>query len=176
MACDLCDNRQFGVPGQGPHNADIVIIGEAPGENENKTGNPFVGRAGKILNDMLVEAGISRGDCYVTNMVKCWPGPGNPDPTPDQIEACRPWLDQQLELIQPRGILTFGKYSTGKFIDVTGTNMGRIQGSIRQAWWEPDKPVYIMPIYHPAYLGRNPAERPTSQEHLNKFKEIVYGF
>lgn len=174
-ACNLCDNRAFGVPGEGPTDADIMIIGEAPGEQENSTGRPFYGRSGQLLTKLLNNAGISRADCYITNMVKCWPGKGNPDPPQYAIDACKHWLDEQLELIQPKGIITLGKYSTGKFINMDGLTMGRLQGAVRKAFWAPDKPVFIMPLYHPAYLLRNNQEQPITQAHLDKFKELIYG-
>lgn len=173
--CNLCHNRAFSVPGEGPLDADIVIIGEAPGAQENSTGRPFLGRSGQKLNQMLAAAGISRADCYVTNMVKCWPGQGNPDPPQQALEACEHWLDSQLELIRPRGIITLGKYSTSKFMSMDGTSMGRLQGAVRKAYWSADEPVFIMPLYHPSYLLRNPQEAPITQAHLDKFKEFIYG-
>jgi len=173
--CNLCNHRSFGVPGEGPANADIMIIGEAPGAQENASGKPFYGRSGQILNQMLVAASISRADCYVTNMVKCWPGEGNPDPPQYALDACEHWLDEQLELIKPKGIITLGKFSTSKFINMDGLTMGRLQGVVRQGFWTPSEPVYIMPLYHPSYLARNPQERPISQGHLDRFKELIYG-
>ncbi len=175
--CDLHQNRIRGVPGEGPVDADIVIIGEAPGKNENlsKKGSPFIGKAGRILDEILEAAKISRGDCFVTNMVKCWPGEGNPDPTPEEIEACSVWMDRQLLQIQPRGIITFGRFSTGKFLEFPKGGIGRIQGAITRKWWDEDNPCYIMPIYHPAYLGRSKDEIPAVVEYLRKFKEVIYG-
>lgn len=175
--CGLHNNRIHSVPGEGPPDADIFIIGEAPGtsENRSKTGRPFIGRAGGILDDILTAAGISRGDCFITNMVKCWPGKGNPDPTPEEIEACRPWLDKQLDLIRPRGIITFGRFSTGRFLEFPKGGIGRIQGSVTRKWWDDETPCYIMPIYHPSYLGRSKDEIPAVIKHLAAFKELIYG-
>lgn len=175
--CALHNNRIEGVPGEGPSNADIFIIGEAPGASENRSqnGTPFIGFAGTMLNFILVEAGISRGDCFITNMVKCWPGEGNPDPTPQEIETCRPWLDTQLDLVKPKGIITFGRYSTNKFMEFPPNgSMGRIQGSITRKFWDDDTPCYIMPLYHPSYLNRSKLEVPDVVNHLIRFKEIIY--
>lgn len=172
-ACNLCDIRMRTVPGVGPITADIVIIGEAPGANEDQEGIPFIGRAGATLTKMLQEAGISRGDCFITNMVKCWPGEGNPDPTPEQIAACEPWLEQQLEAIKPKGILTFGKYSTGRFIDFT--TMWRLQGTLRRITWSDGSPCYVMPVYHPSWINRNPDEKAETVECLKRFRSIIYG-
>jgi uracil-DNA glycosylase family 4 len=181
-ACALHENRTRGVPGTGPVDARIVIIGEAPGKEENSEGKPFIGRSGMLLNRMLEVAGISRGDCFVTNMVKCWPGEGNPDPLPDEIEACRPWLDGQLALIKPRGVITFGKYSTNKFIEFPKKGaMGRVQGWRRKVYWDETHWAYVMPLYHPAYVARGMSNARTSEDgeypvvvaHLKKFAEIV---
>jgi uracil-DNA glycosylase family 4 len=173
-SCNLCTVRTQAVPGKGPSNADIVIIGEAPGDQEDSVGEPFYGRSGTLLTKILAEAGISRGDIYVTNMLKCWPGPGNPDPTPVQLAACSGWLDSELEIIQPKGIITLGRFSSAKFLPWdSNTTMGRMQGKIRLAHWEVDKPVYIMPLYHPAALLRNREEIPQVTEYLKKFKELL---
>jgi uracil-DNA glycosylase family 4 len=171
--CNLCDIRLKTVPGSGAITSDIVIIGEAPGANEDQQGVPFIGRAGATLRRMLEQADISIGDCFITNTVKCWTGEGNPDPSPTQIEACKPWLDQQLEIIKPRGILTFGKYSTGKFIDYTA--MWKLQGHLRRITWSDGSPCYIMPVYHPSWINRNPDEMEETVACLKKFKELVYG-
>lgn len=172
--CSLSANRAFAVPGEGPVNADIMIIGEAPGAQENSSGRPFYGRSGTLLNEMLSTAGISRADTYVTNMIKCWPGEGNPNPPQFALDACDEWLNVQLNLIKPKGIITLGKFSTSKFIPMDGMTMGRIQGVVRKAYWNETDPVFIMPLYHPAYLLRNGAEKPITQGHLNKFKELIY--
>src|SRR5579875_2566910 len=106
-ACDLCRTRTLAVPGEGPAEAQIFLIGEGPGYYEDKSGRPFVGAAGKFLDELLALAGVRRQDVFITNVVKCRP-PGNRDPQEAEIEACRPWLDQQLEAIQPRIVVTLG--------------------------------------------------------------------
>src|SRR3990172_11500555 len=103
-------NKYFPVIGEGNHSAWIMFIGEAPGENEAKTGRPFCGRAGKVLDELLVSAGIARKDVYVTNIVKDRP-PGNRDPYPDEIEIYAPFLDRQIEIIKPKVIATLGRFS-----------------------------------------------------------------
>ena len=172
--CGLHNNRTFGVAGEGPVNADIVIIGEAPGDQENRTGKPFIGYSGQLLTKILQDAGYSRADTYITNMVKCWVGDGNPDPKQHEIDACAPWLDQQLKLIKPKGVITFGRFSTNKFIDFPNKGgIGKIQGHIRRGWWDSTHPTYIMPLYPPAYLARSRDEIPNTMEHLVNFRQLI---
>ena len=182
--CNLCEirdaldkdgNTGLAVPGAGPYDADIVIIGEAPGRMEHLRGKPFANTAsngaGTILNRMLVNAGISRSDVYVTNMIKCWPGEGNPDPLPEQLDACAHWLDEQLDIIRPKGIITLGKFSTSKYMEFK--TMGSVQGHVRIGQWPDGARYHVMPVYHPAYLARNKEEEERSTECLRLFKEIV---
>ncbi|MBI4300424.1 MAG: uracil-DNA glycosylase, partial [Chloroflexi bacterium] len=102
------------VPGEGPEDARIMFIGEAPGQRENETGSPFVGPAGKFLEELLASAGMRREDVFITNIIKCKP-PQNRDPFPIEIEACRHWIDSQLEIMKPRIVVTLGRYSMAKF-------------------------------------------------------------
>jgi DNA polymerase len=107
-------------------------------------------------------------------MVKCWVGEGNPDPKQTEIDTCAPWLDQQLQLIKPKGVITFGKFSTNKFIEFPNKGgIGQIQGHIRRAWWDSTHPTYIMPLYHPAYLARSRDEIPNTTSYLVKFRELI---
>src|SRR3989344_2321697 len=103
-------NKYFPVIGEGSHSAEVMFVGEAPGENEAKTGRPFCGRAGKVLDDLLASVGIERKDVYVTNIVKDRP-PGNRDPFPDEIEIYAPFLDRQIEIIKPKVVATLGRFS-----------------------------------------------------------------
>ena len=112
--CDLSQGRNRSVPGDGALDADIMFIGEGPGYHEDRQGLPFVGQAGNLLNEMLAFIGLSRQDVYITNMVKCRP-PNNRDPFPAEIRSCAPYLDAQIELIQPKVIVTLGRYSFAKF-------------------------------------------------------------
>ncbi len=174
QACSLWTIRSRAVPGLGPVDADIVIIGEAPGKNEDTHGKPFIGVSGKKLTKLLGAAGISRNDCYITNMVKCWPGDGNPDPEPEEIEACSPWLTTQLNLIKPKGVLTFGRFSTQRFFEFP-PKMGitKLMGTMMKDWWDADHPYYVMPLLHPA--ARNMAEYEDEVvSHLQKFRDVVY--
>jgi len=109
QACELAQQRNKVVPGEGADDADLLFIGEAPGFNEDQQGKPFVGAAGSFLDQLLASIGLSRGDVYIANVIKCRP-PGNRDPLPCEIAACKPWLDQQIELIRPKIIVTLGRF------------------------------------------------------------------
>jgi uracil-DNA glycosylase family 4 len=140
--CDLCQTRTEAVPGEGPEDARIMFIGEGPGFNEDKSGRPFVGAAGKFLNELLGRAGLKREDVFITNIVKCRP-PNNRDPLPGEIEACRKWLDQQITLISPDVIVTLGRHSMNKFIP--GAVISRIHGDPRVLDGRT-----VVPMFHPA--------------------------
>ena len=122
---DLCKTRTMPVPGEGPEDAEIMFIGEAPGFNEDRTGRPFVGAAGQFLNKLLAFAGLQRSNVYITNVVKCRP-PNNRDPLPEEIAACRPYLDGQIELINPKVIVTLGRYWMSRWFP--GESISRIHG------------------------------------------------
>ncbi len=140
--CDLCRTRTRAVPGEGPANAEIMFIGEGPGFNEDKSGRPFVGAAGQFLNKLLAAIGLQRSDVYITNVVKCRP-PNNRDPLPGEIEACRKYLDRQIELIRPKVIVTLGRYSMARWFP--GESISRIHGQPRVA-----DGATIVPMFHPA--------------------------
>lgn len=140
--CDLAETRTQAVPGEGPDNADIMFVGEGPGYYEDKSGRPFVGNAGKFLDELLGHAGLSRPEVYITNVVKCRP-PQNRDPLKDEIEACDSWLQRQLELINPRVIVTLGRISMGKFF--AGESISKIHGQPRTLDGRT-----IVPMFHPA--------------------------
>jgi DNA polymerase len=149
--CGLWRSRKNPVLGDGDINAKIVFIGEAPGYMEDVKGKPFVGAAGKLLNESLIKAGISRDKVYITNVVKCRP-PENRDPRSDEIEACRSYLDRQLDLIRPKIIVTLGRHSTAYVFSKIGRefkSISEVQGKIFEAelWGEK---IYIIPSYHPA--------------------------
>ena len=112
--CSLSGKRTRAVPGEGSLTADVVFIGEGPGYYEDQEGRPFVGPAGKLLDELLESVGMNRQDVYITNMVKCRP-PNNRDPLPGEIKACKPYLDRQLEMIRPRIVATLGRYSFSRF-------------------------------------------------------------
>lgn len=146
--CRLAQTRGQAVPGEGPANAPILLIGEGPGFHEDRQGRPFVGRSGDLLEKLLASIGLRRGDVFIANVVKCRP-PENRDPLPDEIEACRPYLDRQTALIGPRLVLTLGRISLARYFP--GQSITRIHGQIR--WVEH---VGYVPMFHPAAALRNP--------------------
>ena len=160
------ENKNLPVIGEGSHFAKIMFIGEAPGRNEAKTGRPFCGRAGDILNELLESAGIKREEVYVTNIVKDRP-PQNRDPLPEEIEIYGPFLDRQIEIIQPKIIATLGRYSMyyvmPKFglefeLEPISKNHGKVfavQSEALAKWGWKNQEVKIVPLYHPAVAVYN---------------------
>jgi DNA polymerase len=140
--CPLAATRTLAVPGEGPLDAEVMFIGEAPGANEDKLGRPFVGAAGNFLSELLAAAGLRREDVYICNVLKCRP-PGNRDPQPDEIEACRDHLDEQIDLIDPLVIVTLGRFSMARYF--RGQAISRIHGQPREIAGR-----YYVPMYHPA--------------------------
>ena len=140
--CDLYKCRTKTVPGEGPEDAEIMFIGEAPGWHEDQQGRPFVGQAGQYLDRLLALIHLDRGNVYITNVVKSRP-PGNRDPFPSEIAACRPWLDHQIEIIHPRMIVTLGRYSMARFFP--GKSISKIHGTAQKI----DNTIYFA-MYHPA--------------------------
>jgi DNA polymerase len=143
--CGLARGRTQVVYGTGHPDADLMFIGEGPGFHEDKQGEPFVGAAGQLLNRMLGEIGLVRDQVYIANIVKCRP-PGNRDPRPDEIEACTPWLVEQISLIQPSVIVTLGNFAT-KFVLQTQTGITRLRGRVH-AWHG----RAVVPTFHPAAI------------------------
>ena len=127
--CTLSRGRNMTVPGDGALDADIMFIGEGPGFHEDRQGLPFVGQAGNLLNQMLALIGLERGDVYITNMIKCRP-PNNRDPFPVEISSCGPYLDEQIEMIEPKVIVTLGRFSFSKFFP--GEAIGKARGKPRK--------------------------------------------
>jgi len=140
--CELSRTRTNAVPGDGASKARILFIGEGPGWNEDKQGKPFVGPAGKFLDELLTIAGVSREDVFITNVVKCRP-PGNRDPLPDEIAACAPYLDRQIALIDPEVVVTLGRFSMARWFP--GERISKIHGNPKR-----DGKRLIVPMYHPA--------------------------
>jgi uracil-DNA glycosylase len=141
--CPLGSSRTHAVPGVGPADAPIVIVGEAPGQNEDLQGEPFVGAAGKLLDQLLRGIGLSRQDVFITNILKCRP-PGNRDPQPDEATACSPFLEDQLRLIRPDVVLILGRHALGRLLPGQDS-ITRVHGRVILK----DGVTYI-PIYHPA--------------------------
>jgi DNA polymerase len=150
--CKLSKTRTQVVYGVGNPNADLMFVGEAPGRDEDLQGEPFVGRAGQLLTDIIKAMKLTRDDVYIANVVKCRP-PENRNPEPDELDACRPYIQRQVEIIQPKVIVALGRFAlqslTGKAYGIT---------SVRGQWLEYNG-VKVMPTYHPAYLLRNPAAK-----------------
>ena len=140
--CELCRTRTHAVPGAGPSDARVMLIGEAPGWHEDQQGKPFVGNSGSFLNELLALAGLGRDDVFITNVVKCRP-PGNRDPMPDEIAACASYLDRQIEAIDPDVVVTLGRFSMARWFP--GERISKIHGVPKQ-----DGRRLIVPMYHPA--------------------------
>ncbi|HEX7970640.1 MAG TPA: uracil-DNA glycosylase [Thiobacillus sp.] len=159
-ACKLSATRTQGVLGVGDKNADWLIVGEAPGAEEDARGEPFVGQAGKLLDAMLAAIDLKRGDSvYITNVLKSRP-PGNRNPEPDEVAACRPYLLAQIELIQPKLILALGRFAAQSLLD-TDEAIGRLRGRVHQF-----QSVPLVVSYHPAYLLRNLPDKARAWEDL----------
>lgn len=148
-ACRLSEGRTRTVPGDGDPDAELMFIGEGPGYHEDQQGRPFVGRAGQLLDDLLAGINLTRDDVFVANVVKCRP-PQNRDPQPDEINACEPYLSEQINGIRPKLIVPLGRFATQYFIP--GAAMGRSRGvPVRAGQW------LIYPVYHPAAALRQAA-------------------
>jgi uracil-DNA glycosylase len=148
--CGLHATRTQAVPGVGPSPADIMIVGEAPGFNEDRQGEPFVGAAGKLLDTLLARIGLNRSDVYITNVLKCRP-PQNRDPMPNEAEACSPYLARQLALIQPKVVLILGRHALERLLPGQGS-ISRIHGSMVKRG-----EVAYVPLFHPAAALHNGA-------------------
>lgn len=163
--CRLAQTRLSAVPGEGPADAPIMLIGEGPGFYEDRQGRPFVGRSGELLEKLLAGIGLGRRDVFIANVVKCRP-PDNRDPLPDEIDACRPYLDRQIELIRPRLIITLGRISMGRYFP--GQSITRIHGQIKQVG-----EVDYVPMFHPAAALRNPQWMTAIQEDFARLAPLV---
>jgi DNA polymerase len=148
VKCRLSETRTQTVFGEGDPDAAIFFVGEGPGENEDKTGRPFVGRAGQLLEKMIVAMGLTRQQVYIANIVKCRP-PGNRAPAPDETAACTPFLVSQIDLVRPQVIVTLG-HPAAKFMLETKESMGRLRGN-----WKEWRGIPLMPTFHPSYVLRS---------------------
>ena len=163
--CQLHHSRVKAVPGEGPANAKIMFIGEGPGFHENQQGRPFVGQAGKFLDELLSVAGLNREDVFITNVVKCRP-PGNRDPQPEELEACAKYLDRQIELINPKIIVTLGRFSMAKFFGPV--KISQIHGKSKNI-----NQRFIVAMYHPAAALHQPALKNTLLDDFAKLKDYI---
>jgi uracil-DNA glycosylase family 4 len=152
--CPLAATRTKVVFGAGNANADLMFVGEAPGAEEDRQGLPFVGRAGGLLNQLLGEIELTREDVMVVNVLKCRP-PGNRDPQPAEIESCRPYLEKQVELIEPRVIATLGNFAT-KLLTASPTGITKVRGT-PQLKELGGRTVFLLPLFHPAAALRTPS-------------------
>lgn len=159
--CELHQGRTNAVFGVGARDADWMIIGEGPGAEEDRQGEPFVGRAGKLLNNMLRALGLKREAVYIANIVKCRP-PGNRDPKPEEAAACRPYLERQMALVKPRLILAVGRIAAQNLLD-TDAAVGKLRGRVHR-YGEARTPLVV--TYHPAYLLRSPEQKARAWDDL----------
>jgi len=150
--CRLAKSRTQVVYGVGSPNADLMFIGEAPGRDEDLQGEPFVGRAGQLLTDIIKAMKLTRDDVYIANVIKCRP-PENRNPEHDEMDACRPYIRRQIEIIQPKVIVTLGRFALQSL-----TEKGYAISAVRGQWLEYNG-IKVMPTYHPAYLLRTPAAK-----------------
>jgi uracil-DNA glycosylase family 4 len=163
--CDLCRTRTHAVPGEGPEDAEIMFVGEAPGFYEDQQARPFVGAAGRFLEELLASIGYRRDQVFIANVIKCRP-PENRDPLPKEIEACRKWLTRQIEIIKPTVIVTLGRYSLAWFFP--GESIGRIHGQARYR-----DGICFLPMYHPAAALHAGNMRRTIEEDFRKLPTIL---
>lgn len=164
--CELCQNRTHAVPGEGSEKAQIMFIGEGPGAEEDKQGRPFVGRSGKFLREMIRTVGLSEEDVFIANVVKCRP-PGNRDPKPEEIAACRPYLERQIAMIDPKIIVTLGRHAMER--ELPDMKISQVHG---KAFRRKNGRLY-MPLYHPAVALYSPAQKEVLIEDMKKLKELM---
>lgn len=168
--CALCVGRTQVVFGVGDPMADLMFIGEGPGFNEDRQGEPFVGQAGKLLTELLGGIGLTREQVYIANVVKCRP-PENRDPLPDEIAACSPHLMAQVQAIRPRVVCTLGRFAT-RLIAQTEASMTSVRGRAK-ALDVAGVPVLVFPVFHPAAALYTPANRSVLQEDFHKLRRLL---
>jgi len=164
--CELHRSRKKAVPGEGPTHAEIMFIREGPGAHENEQGLPFVGASGKFLDQLLEQAGVTRADVWITNVVKCRP-PGNRDPLPDEVETCTSnYLQHQIKIVNPSIIVTLGRFSMGLFFK--GAKITQIHGQMRKVV---DR--FVIAMYHPAAALHQMALKPAIMADFAKLPELL---
>jgi len=168
-ACaELAAHRTQTVFGVGVRDADAMVVGEAPGADEDRLGEPFVGRAGKLLDAMLAAIGLSRREnCYIANILKCRP-PNNRDPRPEEVANCLPYLERQIEWVAPRALLAVGRIAAQNLLGVA-TPIGRLRGKIHHY-----RGIPVVVTYHPAYLLRAPLEKRKAWEDLKRYRQLLH--
>lgn len=163
--CALHHSRKKSVPGEGPANAEIMFIGEGPGFHENEQGRPFVGAAGQFLDQLLAQAGVTRAEVWIGNVVKCRP-PQNRDPQPEELAACDEYLERQIEAINPSIIVTLGRYSMNKFFP--GAKISAVHGQMRKVGER-----YVIAMFHPAAALHQAALKPAILADFAKLPELL---
>ena len=164
--CELYHSRKLAVPGEGPGKSDIMFIGEGPGFHENEQGRPFVGAAGKFLEELLASIDLSREQVYITNVVKCRP-PGNRDPQPIEVETCTTtFLDRQIQAINPKVIVTLGRFSMSLFL--TNAKISQVHGQSMRI-----KGRLVVPMYHPAAALHQGSLRPVIKDDFAKLPQLI---
>ena len=172
VRCPLSETRTRVVFGAGNADAELMFVGEGPGAEEDRRGLPFVGRAGQLLNQLLEGIGLSRDEVFIANTVKCRP-PGNRDPQPLELESCRPYLDSQLQLIEPKVVATLGNFAT-KLITGDQTGITRVRG-VAQQHVLAGRPVHVFPLLHPAAALRTPKMKELLVEDFGRLRELLDG-
>ncbi len=166
----MAEGRTQIVFGTGSADADLMFVGEAPGFNEDKQGEPFVGQAGKLLNELLEQIGLSRGEVYIANVLKCRP-PQNRDPQPDEIDACRENLFRQVQIVRPRVLCTLGRFATHLIAETTAP-MGAVRGRAKRMEVG-GVPVVVFPVFHPAAALYTPANRKVLEEDFARLRVLL---
>ena len=163
--CKLHHSRKHAVPGEGPANADLVFIGEGPGFHENEQGRPFVGAAGRFLEELLASIGLSREQVFICNVIKCRP-PGNRDPQSDEMQACEKYLDRQIQAIDPKVIVTLGRFSMARYF--ANARISAIHGKASMVMGR-----LVVPMYHPAAALHQPSLRRVIEEDFALLPELI---
>ena len=163
--CRLCEGTTHAVPGEGPADADIMLIGEAPGYNEDQQGRPFVGSAGQFLESLLASIHLTRDDVFIANVIKHRP-PNNRDPQSDELEACRPFLDRQIALVKPKMIVTLGRFSMALAFE--DARISRIHGTPKKVG-----DIVYFPMFHPAAALHQPKYRTFIEQDMLKIPDIL---
>ena len=171
-ACGLCGGRRHAVFGHGGQPTRWLVVGEAPGEQEDRQGQPFVGRSGQLLDAMLSAVGMSRErDVFIANVIKCRP-PGNRNPKPEEIAACSPYLMRQIALLKPERILVLGRFAAQTLLGTDAT-IGSLRGRVHQMTTDEGREIPVIVSYHPAYLLRSPAEKARAWQDLKLAARLV---
>jgi len=164
--CGLAKTRMHVVFGEGSETADVMVVGEAPGQEEDRSGRPFVGRAGQLLDLLLLSSGFQRADVYVCNVLKCRP-PQNRNPQPDEVDACSPYLVRQIDLVKPKVILAFGAFAAQTLLG-TDITIGKLRGRTHEY-----RGIPLVPTYHPAACLRHPAWVRSVWEDLQRARDVL---